>query len=256
MPPRRPPVRLAFALQSVRALPIRGASGVAPSRAGLLLVEDDLGIYRLRGATATLWAGPDLHPALGDLEGIATSEDGVTVWALAEECGTLVELRVTPRGPDLVRATPLPRPGSRRNKGFEGLAYAPPALSPTRRAALVAVHEHKPRRVQVFERRTLALEIDYQLPRDAKRALDDLADVAIDPLTGLFVLLSEESRRLAVMRATPSALELLDTFDLPLEGKERPEGLAYLTPSRLVVATEGPARLLSFRVTRRPALPV
>jgi uncharacterized protein YjiK len=254
--PRRPPVRLAFALQSVRALPIRGASGVAASRAGLLLVEDDLGIYRLRGATASLWAGRDLHPALGDLEGIATSDDGGTVWALAEDCGTLIELRVTPRGPDLVRVTPLPRPGTRRNKGYEGLTSVPAALSPTRRAALVAVHEHKPRRVRVFDRRTLALDIDYQLPRNAKRVLDDLADVAIDPLSGLVVLLSEESRRLAVMRATPSALELLDTVDLPLEGKERPEGLAYVTPSRLVVATEGPARLLSFRVTRRAALPV
>lgn len=253
MPPRRLPVRLAFALQSVRALPIRGASGVAPSRAGLLLVEDDLGIYRLRGATATLWAGPDLHPALGDLEGIATSDDGATVWALAEECGTLVELRVTARGPDLVRATPLGRPGTRTNKGFEGLSFVPAALSPTRRAALVAVHEHKPRRVQVFDRRTLALDLDYKLPREAKRLLDDLADVAVDPVSGLFVLLSEESRRLAVMRPTPSALELVDSFDLPLEGKERPEGLAYLTPSRLVVATEGPARLLSLRVTRRPA---
>lgn len=240
----------------MRALPIRGASGVAASHAGLLLVEDDLGIYRLRGATASLWAGPDLHPALGDLEGIATSDDGRTVWAVAEECGTLVELRVTPRGPSVVRASSLARPGDRRNKGYEGLAYVPAALSPTRRAALVAVHEHKPRRVRVFDRRTQKLEIDYKLPRDAKRLLDDLADVAIDPLTGHVVLLSEESRRLAVMRATPSALELVDTFDLPLEGKERPEGLTYLTPTRLVVATEGPARLLSLRVTRRAAAAV
>ncbi len=70
---------LHFSFASVRSLPLRGASGVARSRAGLLLVEDDLGIYRLRGATATLWAGPDLHPALGDLEGIAANEPGTVV---------------------------------------------------------------------------------------------------------------------------------------------------------------------------------
>ena len=68
---------LRFSLLSVRALPVRGASGVAVSRAGLLLVEDDLGIYRLVGQTATLWAGPDLHPELGDLEGIAATSGAI-----------------------------------------------------------------------------------------------------------------------------------------------------------------------------------
>lgn len=250
MPRPASALTLAFSVQSVRSLPIRGASAVTPSRAGLLLVEDDLGIYRLRGAVATHWAGPDLHPALGDLEGITASDDGGTVWALAEESGILVELRVTPRGPDLVRAAVLARPGDRRNKGFEGITYAAPVQSPSGRAALVAVHEQKPRRVCVFDRRTLTLVAEYSLARAAKRALDDLADVAIDPITGDFVLLSEASRRLAVVTPHDGALVLRSTFDLPLEGKERPEGLAFVTPGRLAVATEGPARLLTLRVTR------
>ncbi len=235
----------------MRALPLKGASAVAMSRAGLLVVEDDLGIYRLGGTTATLWAGPALHPSLADLEGIATNGAGDVVWALSEERGVLVELHVGARGPRLRRTALLERPGKRRNKGYEGLAFLAPNLSPTGRAALVAVHEHKPRRVVVFDRRTLAVVCALKLPKDAKDLLDDLADVAIDPETGLLVLLSEESRRLAVLRMADGTLRLLDSHDLPLEGDERPEGLTFLTPSRLAVVTEGPARLLTFRVGRR-----
>ncbi len=233
----------------MRALPVKGASAVAPSRAGLLVVEDDLGIYRLRGTTATLWAGPDLHPALADLEGVTANDTGDLVWALSEEHGTLVEIHVGARGPRVRRTAVLARPGSTKNKGFEGIAWLAPRLSPTRRAALVAVHEHKPRRVCLFDLRTLEMTHDLQLPREARRVLDDLADVAVDPVSGLLVLLSEESRRLAVMRLSDGGLHLVQSHDLPLEDGERPEGLAFLTPTRLAVVTEGPARLLTLRVT-------
>ncbi len=242
---------LHFSFASVRSLPLRGASGVARSRAGLLLVEDDLGIYRLRGATATLWAGPDLHPALGDLEGIAANEPGTVVWAVSEESGALVELAVRGGRPVVRRVGRLRRPGSRDNKGFEGVAYLPGRFTGTRRAALVAVHEHKPRRVCVFALPDLRQTHDLKLPPDARAALDDLADVAIDPVTGLLVLLSEQSRRLAVLRLEDGVLQFVSTFDLPLEGKERPEGVTFVSRSRLAVVTEGPARLLELRVARR-----
>ena len=241
---------LRFAFASVRSLPLRGASGVAKSRAGLLIVEDDLGIYRLRGATATLWAGPDLHPALGDLEGIVANEPGTVVWAISEKSGVLVELAVRAARPTVRRVGRLRRPGSRANKGFEGVAYLPARFTGTRRAALVAVHEHKPRRVCVFSLADLSQIHELKLPRAAKDALDDLADVAVDPVTGLLVVLSEASRRFAVLRLAGGALQLVSTFDLPLEDKERPEGLAFVSRSRLAVVTEGPARLLELRVGR------
>jgi len=235
---------------------VRGASAVTPSRAGVLIVEDDLGIYRLRGGTATLWAGPDLHPALADLEGVTANDTGDVVWALSEEHGTLVEMHIGARGPRVRRTAVLERPGTAKNKGFEGLAWLAPRLSPTGRAALVAVHEHKPRRVCVCDLRTLAVTHDLKLPREAKAALDDLADVAVDPVSGLLLLLSEESRRIAVMRLSSDGLQLIQCYDLPLEDGERPEGLAFLSASRLAVVTEGPARLLTFRVTRRTVVAV
>lgn len=223
------------------------------SAAGLLLVEDDIGIYRLRGARATLWAGADVHPSLADLEGITVSADGRTVWALSEEDAHLIELHVDRGRARLGPVVGLARPGARRNKGFEGLAFMPAALSPTHRALFVAVHERTPRRVCLFDAVTHRQTHDLRLPHDAKVMLDDLADVAVDPASGALVLLSEESRRLAVTTFAPDGLQLQATYDLPFPGDERPEGLAFQSPSRLVVVTEGPARLLTLRVVHRGA---
>jgi hypothetical protein len=245
------PASLRFTLISARGLPLKGASALARAGSGLLLVEDDTGIYRLRGAKATLWAGPDVHPALADLEAIATDEAGGVVWALAEESGVLVELSGPPRPPRIRRVATLARPGHKSNKGFEGLAYLPARHSPSRRAALVAAHEGKPRRLCVFDRATLAPVHNFKLPKEAKHALDDLADVAVDPVTGALVVLSQQSRCLGVLEVDGDHLRLRGTFELPLKGKERPEGLGYLASTRLAVATEGPARLLELRVQRR-----
>jgi hypothetical protein len=51
----------------------------------LLVVEDDEGIFRVERARASLWAGRELHPVLGDLEELAVDEANRRVWALAEE---------------------------------------------------------------------------------------------------------------------------------------------------------------------------
>lgn len=246
-------VALSLVLSSARRLPVKGASAVTMSRAGLLVVEDDLGIYRVRGGTATLWAGPRLHEALADLEGITANQAGDVVWALSEERGTLVEIDVGARGPRVRRTAELRRPGTKKNKGFEGIAWIAPRWSPTGRAALVAVHERRPRRVSFYDAGTLAVICELKLPRGAKGLLDDLADVAVDPVSGLLLVLSEESRRVAVLACAAHGLEFVDSHDLPLERRERPEGLAFLSPRRLAVVTDGPARLLTFRVGRRPA---
>lgn len=241
---------LAFTLVGTRSLPVRGASGVTPSKAGLLVVEDDLGLFVVRGRRATLWAGPALHPALGDLEGVAANTQGDVVWAIAEEDGTLVEMKVTRSGPRVRRVSRLPRPGTRANKGFEGLAFLPAHLSPSKRAALVAVHEGRPRRVCVFALPDLQETHALKLSRAAKAALGDLADVAVDPVTGALILLSEQSRRLAVVALDGVHLEVDSLYDLPLDGRERPEGLAFLRRDCLAVVTEGPARMLELRVSR------
>jgi hypothetical protein len=249
----KPPNRsvLSFGPVKVRTLPIRGASAVAAIPGGLLVAEDDKGIFRVAGGRAALWAGRDDHPALGDLEGLATDDSHRVVWAVAEEGGAVIalQLRGRSRRPTLVGH--LPRPGTRKNKGFEGLAFMPARLSPSRRAALVVVNEHKPRRVQLFSLPALTLTHDLKLPGSLKDLLDDLADVTVDPVTGALLLLSDQSQRIAVAAIVDQRLALLGSYDLPLSRGEKPEGLDFGTRSKLLVVMDDSAKLLEIAVVHR-----
>jgi uncharacterized protein YjiK len=242
--------QLSFGPVKERTLPIRGASAVAAIPGGLLVVEDDKGIFRVSGGRAILWAGRDDHPALGDLEGLATDESHETAWAVSEEDGAVIalQLRGRSRRPTLVGH--LPRPGTKKNKGFEGLAFMPGRLSPSRRRSLVVVNEHKPRRVQIFALPALTLTHDLNLPDSIKDLLDDLADVTVDPVTGALLLLSDQSQRIAVAGIVDHELDLLGSYNLPLSRGEKPEGLDFSSPSRLLVVMDDSAKLLEIAVRR------
>jgi len=244
------PRELSFGPVKVSTLPMRGASAVAAIPGGLLLVEDDKGIFRVADGRATLWAGRDDHPALGDLEGLASDDTHSTVWAVAEEDGAVIALRLRGRSRRPTLVGHLPRPGKRKNKGFEGVAFMPARLSPSRRASLVVVNEHKPRRVQLFALPALTLTHDLKLPGSLKDLLDDLSDVTVDPVTGVLLLLSDQSQRIAVAGIVDQKLVLLDSYDLQLARGEKPEGLDFRSPSRLLVVMDDSAKLLEIAVRR------
>ena len=244
---------LSFGPVKVRTLPTRGASAVAAIPGGLLVVEDDEGIFRVAGPRATLWAGRDDHPALGDLEGLATDDTHRIVWAVAENDGAVIALQLRGRSRRPALVGHLPRPGKRKNKGFEGLAFMPARLSPSRHASLVVVNEQKPRRVQLFRLPALTLTHDLKLPGELKDLLADLADVTVDPVSGALLLLSDESQRIAVAGIVEQKLVLLGRYDLPLSRKEKPEGLDFSSPSRLLVVMDDSAKLLEIAVRRTRA---
>jgi hypothetical protein len=246
--------QLSFGDARKKALPMRGASAVAAVPGGLLVVDDDTGIFRVARGRATLWAGREVHPALGDLEGLAVDDTYRTAWALAEENGAVIALPLGGTSPRATIIGHLPRPGKRKNKGFEGLAFMPKSLAPSRRASLVAAHEAKPRRVGVFALPDLELTHELKLPDEAKDLLDDLADVTVDPVTGALLLLSDQSQRIAIVRIVDGGLVLSGSFDLPLARKEKPEGMDFGSSSRLLVVTDDSAKLLEIPVRRR-ALP-
>jgi uncharacterized protein YjiK len=232
---------------------MRGASAVAAVPGTMYLAEDDEGIYRLQRGRLTLWAAAAAHPALCDLEGLAMAPAARHVWALAEESGEVVSVSANGSRRIVKPIGRLARPGRRENKGYEGLAYLPRRYSPNRRASLLAVHEGKPRRVGVFALPDLTQTHEFKLPADARDALADLADVTVDPVTGAWLLLSEESRRIGVFAVEPDRLRLESLTDIQVDDCERPEGLDFVTPVRLVVVTEGPASAIDFRVTRSRA---
>jgi uncharacterized protein YjiK len=244
------PSGLTLTLKRERYLPLRGASAIAAVGKSLFVVEDDRGIHRVEGSRAPLWAGRDLNRALGDLEGLAADDDGTMLWALSENEGAVIAISLRSRSPQPTVIGYLPRPGKRKNKGYEGLAFLPARLSPSGRRSLVAVHEGKPRRVVVFALPDLEMTHDLRLPDEAKRLLKDLADVAVDPTTGRLLLLSDESRRVVLAQIEGQELVVCGSCDLPLGRKEKPEGLAFASASRLLVVTDDSARLLEMAIER------
>ena len=241
---------LRLTLKRERYLPMRGASAVAAVDGALFVVEDDQGIYRVTGRRASLWAGRDLHPALGDLEGLAVNEKQTMLWALAEEGGAVLAISLRTKSPRPAVIGHLPRPGTTKNKGFEGLAFLSARLSPSGRASLVAVHEDKPRRVGVFALPDLELTHDLKLPEDAKRLLKDLSDVTVDRVTGQLLLLSEDSQRVVLAQIAGKKLTVSASHDLPLRPGEKPEGLDFASSSRLLIVTDDAAKLLEMEVKR------
>jgi uncharacterized protein YjiK len=104
--------------------------------------------------------------------------------------------------------------------------------------------------VCIFRLPDLVQTHDLKLSIEAKGLLDDLADVTVDPVSGAMLLLSEESRRIAVCRVDGDRLELASVTDIRVKNDERPEGIDFVTRDRLVVVTEGPATAIPFRVRR------
>jgi uncharacterized protein YjiK len=112
------------------------------------------------------------------------------------------------------------------------------------------VHEARPRRVGLFTLPGLEQTHDLKLPGEAKDLLDDLADVTVDPVSGALLLLSDQSRRIAVVSLAGDRLVFDGSFDLPLGRKEKPEGIDFADPARVIVVTDDSAKLIELAVRR------
>ena len=197
-----------------------------------------------------------MHTALCDLEGLATDPTARCVWALAEETGQVVCLATGGRRRTLKPLGRLARPG-RREQGVRGAGVPSARTRPTAAIPFSRRTRHL-RRVGVFALPDLSQTHEFKLPRDAKEALADLADLTVDPVTGAWLLLSEESRRIGVFAVEPDRLRLESLTDVRVDDGERPEGLDFVTPGRLVVVTEGPPGPSIFALhapAREPAQP-
>lgn len=90
-----------------------------------------------------------------------------------------------------------------------------------------------------------------KLPEPAKDLLDDLSDVTVDPTTGALLLLSDQSRRIVIATVVEQTLLMRGHYDLPVGRGEKPEGIDFASPSRLLVVTDDSAKLLEIAVRRR-----
>ena len=246
--------RIPLTLLEEVSLGLRSASAIAPIGGGRsLVVDDDEGLYLVEAdGRAEHLAGRAHAEALGDLESLCTSDDGKTAYVVAEESGEVLALSVRKRGDAVTLSAPrtlgsLVRPGDTENRGWEGACFLAPTAA--RGACLVVAHEREPMALAVYALPSLALLASISLDDGPIGALiDDVADVALCPSTDHLFLLSDQSHRIVEARldVERASLEVLATFDLSLHEKDKPEGIAFEAPARLVVVTDDPSRLLRF----------
>jgi len=145
----------------------------------------------------------------------------------------------------------LARPGNVENKGWEGASYLGPVSG--HGPCLLVAHEREPMAVGVFTlpalREVAVISLDGT---DIGSLIDDVADVAVCPSTDHVFLLSDQAHRIVETRLDLEAhkLEALAVFDLELEKGDKPEGLAFETPDRLLVVTDHSSLLLRFALAR------
>jgi len=243
---------LPLRLLDATSLGVASASAIAPLGGSLaLVVDDNEGIYLVGEGEPRLLRGREDAKGLGDLESVCVSDEGRTAYAVSEKKGQVFsfEVRRGRAGISLSEAVLLgvvARPGDVKNKGWEGASFLRLDGAPH----LVLVHEREPMAVGVFALPDLRPVALVALDGAFEELIADVADVAVCPATGHLFLLSDQSARVVEARLLPDgALEPVAAFDLALKG-EKPEGIAFESPERLVIVTDASGRLLRYALDR------
>ena len=105
-------------------------------------------------------------------------------------------------------------------------------------ARLVAVHQTGPRRIGIFDLEALSPQALLRLPKDARKLLGDLNDVAVSATGRLFVL-SGKTGILAELELDGVQLELVRTYKVANNKNDVPEGITFDRQGRLWLVTDG-----------------
>lgn len=220
------------------AIGVQEASGVARLPDGsFLVVDDERGVFRawLDRPSERLRTGEGLE----DLEGVCVSPDGATAWFLSERDGSVWRHALDEGQPDGgSRLGALPRQSDKKNRGWEGLAFAP-AGTLVDDEVLVAVHQRGPRVVGLFDPTSLQVRAMLSLPRALKKHLGDLNDVTVHHATGHIVLISGKKGLLGELVLVGGELEPVRSFRLEHGKDDVPEGVTYDRDGRLWLVTDG-----------------
>jgi uncharacterized protein YjiK len=217
------------------------ASAVVVLGDGRFLVADDgRGVKLVEASGAVRLLLP-----LDDIEGLCALPDGRYA-AVAERSGVVTAFSLDGRSESLGTLAHPPAGKSKKNMGWEGIAFLPAAVAHDKRDHLVAAHEGAPKAIAVFAWPSLAPESNYALTGALDTALADLSDVFLDVKSGELLLLSDESRRL--LRATLSATGVTErersAIELPLGPHEKPEGVAIDGAGTIWIVTDATSRLI------------
>jgi len=139
-----------------------------------------------------------------------------------------------------------------KNKGVEGIVFVPADLSPTGRAQLLLAKEGNPRELWMHEG-TGRPRYLVTLEREVHQACSDFSGLAVDPVTGVVFISSDESAVCAqiklVFRHARVVGKFLGSFPLrDARGKalRRVEGITFDEGGDLLVLTEDDGVLRRF----------
>lgn len=233
-------------MKATVALGVREASGLAPLGDGsFFVVDDEQGIYRcMPGGNAKQL---DAGRGLVDLEGIAITPDGKHACVLSEHDGSVWRFGVDDgnlRDGELLGT--LTQMSKTRNRGWEGIAFAGAGTFGDQ-GVLVAVHQVKPRRIGLFNAETMQQHALLRMPKDARQAIGELNDIAVDA-DGRILLLSGKSGRIAEMRLEGEALSLMRVYRIQTSKNDVPEGISIDAGGRVWVCTDGKGMLRQYEL--------
>lgn len=228
-------------VRSSRTLGLKEASGLVRVGDGsFLVVDDEHGIFHCTsdGKSVQLDTGRDLI----DLEGIAITPDGRFICILSEDDGGVWRYRIDGNrlhgGERLGKLPPLSK---KKNRGWEGIAFAA-AGSLDMRTVLLAAHQAKPRRVGLFDPDTLEQRALLRLPKGVRKAIGELNDIAVDA-NGRILLLSGKTGRIAEMRLESGTLALIRVYRIETSKDDVPEGISVDAEGRVWICTDGEGML-------------
>jgi uncharacterized protein YjiK len=143
--------------------------------------------------------------------------------------------------------------GGGKNKGVEGLAYLPEALSPTGNPQLVVAKEGNPRSIFLLDDGGGGKPLEVDLESQVRSVCKDFSALAIDPKTGNLFISSDQSSTAAQVKLVRDGNKvkgkLVQSF--PLRDKDgdplkRVEGLTFDSRGNLFVLTENDGDLHKF----------
>ena len=251
-------------------LDVPNASGIASLGDGqFIVVDDEKGIYLAKenGKSKKLVSSKHDH-ALTDLEGVCLTPDGQGILSISERSGTVTHYDLKHKHKGKIKLGDgeilgqLPKIQRVHNKGWEGLTVLPGRFCSDGQPRLLAVNERSPRRLGVFSYPGLQQQSLLKLPKNAKKFLSDMSDIAVCPQTGRVFVLSDESKSLVEFRMNlrqqnapgalldASDLQMISHHQLDFKRNEKTEGLSFDGAGRLYVATDQRNRLAAYDVTR------
>jgi len=234
-------------MKAERPLGVLEASGLAHIGGGcFFVVDDEHGIFRCMtdGDPEQLDAGKGLV----DLEGIAITPDGKHIYVLSERDGSVWRFAIGAGDlRDGERLGNLPRLSKKRNHGWEGIALAD-AGTFIEDMAVVAAHQAKPRRIGLFDAETLEQRAMMRLPKEARKVIGELNDIAVDA-NGRILLLSGKRGLIAEMRLEGEELSIVRVYRVETSKLDVPEGISIDAKGHVWICTDGGGMLRQLELT-------